>query len=264
MMRFVHRISIASSPQIRKELAGMGVIVGASGLASFELDESHESWPKVWRWIELRKPVDTVRTQFSREEIANAQWLELTPDWHQGFPQPDQEAFGYLEATYDLSDYCPQCGVGLRQKAPFQMRAEPKWGRNGILQLNWIFDEFFVTPEVWANVFEPHGVGCRPVVSTRGIELKTVVQLAPSHEVDVVTQGLSFDTCTKCEVIRYVPISRGPFPALAERPQGNMSKTRQFFGSGAAASKRVLISQSLARSLTANDVRGASARPLAE
>lgn len=241
----------------------MGVIVAASGLASFDLDESHESWSRMQRWIALRRPVDLVRTEFSREEIANAELLELMPDWHQGFPQPNQDVFGYLEATYDLSEYCRRCGVGLKQKAPFQLEAEPKWGRNSILQLNWIFDEFFVTPEVWKRVFEPHGVGCRPVVSTIGTELKTVVQLAPTQEADVVTEGLAFETCAVCKAIKYVPVTRGPFPPLAGRPEGNMIKTRQFFGSGAAASKRVLISRSLARALAASNVRGASTRPVA-
>jgi hypothetical protein len=264
-MRVIHRITISLSPQVRKELAGMGVLVGASGLASFDLDESHESWSKMQRWIDLRKPLDVVRTQFSKDEIAKAQWLELMPDWHQGFPQPKHDEFGYLEATYDLSGYCPRCGVGLRQKAPFQMEAEPKWGRNGILQLNWIFDEFFVTPAVWARVFEPHGVGSRPVVSTKGTELKTVVQLAPTNEVDVVTHGLAFKTCGSCGVIKYLPTTRGPFPALAGQPlRVNMTKTRQYFGSGAAASKRVLISQNLARALADNNVRGASTKLVAE
>src|SRR6266513_987519 len=168
-MQFIHRISISSSPEIRAELADMGIVVGASGLVTFELDESHKSWPKVQRWVAARRAVDIVRTQFSKQELANAEWLELMPDWHHGYPQPDEDVFGYREATYDLTGYCPQCGTGLRQKAPFQMKSEPKWGRNSILQLNWIFDEYFVTPEVWAKVFDPHAVSSRPVLDTGGM-----------------------------------------------------------------------------------------------
>jgi len=242
----------------------MGIVVGASGLVTFELDESHKSWPKVQRWVAARRAVDIVRTQFSKQELANAEWLELMPDWHHGYPQPDEDVFGYREATYDLTGYCPQCGTGLRQKAPFQMKSEPKWGRNSILQLNWIFDEYFVTPEVWAKVFDPHAVSSRPVLDTGGTELKTVVQLTVEQEISIVTEGLPTERCARCGELKYVPVMRGCFPALAHEPAGHMAKTRQYFGSGASASKRVLISQELALALAAENIRGASVRPVLE
>lgn len=263
-MQFIHRISIASSSEIRAELARMGIVVGASGLVSFELDESHESWPKLQHWIAARKPVDIVKTRFSKQELTGAAWLELVPDWHHGYPQPKEDVFGYREATYDLSNYCSQCGVGLKQKAPFQMKAEPKWGRNRILQLNWVFDEYFVTPEVWASIFEPRDIGCRPVLNTKGAELKSVLQLVVSDEVDINTDGLAQEKCTSCGRVKYLPITRGKFPSLTSEPTGQMVKTRQYFGSGASANKRVLISQDIAQALLAEDVRGASIKPVTE
>jgi hypothetical protein len=263
-MQVLHRISISATPEIRAELAHMAIVVGANGLVTFEVDESHESWPKVQRWISMRRAVDIVSTKFSKQEIAAAQWLELMPSWHHGYPQPKEDVFGYLDATYDLSGYCQKCGTGARQKAAFQMKAEPKWGTNGILQLNWIFDEFFVTPEVWSKVFEPYGIGRRHVLSIRESELKTVVQLVVNKEVDIVTDGLQKETCGRCGRNKYAPITRGPFPRLASKPVGPMVKTRQYFGSGASANKRVLISQEIARALTRENVRGASLRPIAE
>ena len=105
------------------------------------------------------------------------------------------------------------------------MKAEPKWGRRGVLQLNWVFDEYFATPEVWASFFEPHGIECRPVMNTRGA---------------------------------------APFPALRSEPSATMVKTKEYFGSGASAHKRVLISQAVARALIDHKVRGVSLRPVAE
>ena len=214
------------------------------------------------RWIAARRAVDIVRTNFSKQEIADARWLELVPDWHRGYPQPKEGVFGYLEVTYDTSQYCPECGIGLRQKAPFQMKAEPKWGRNGILQLNWVFDEYFVKSAVWANIFEPHGIGCRHVQNTRGKELKTVVQLVVERETDIVNDGLPMEKCTRCGRVKYIPVTRGPFPALACEPAGHMVKTRQYFGSGASAHKGVIISQVLARARSAKNIRGASVIPV--
>jgi hypothetical protein len=65
MMQFIHRISTSSSTEARAELLAMGIVVDASGLLiSFELDESHESWPRVQRWIAAQRAVDFVMTKF--------------------------------------------------------------------------------------------------------------------------------------------------------------------------------------------------------
>jgi hypothetical protein len=262
-MQIIHRISIASSPEIRSELAAMGVVVGASGLVTFEVDESHEAWPELQSWIVRRNAVDIVSTKFSKPELANARWLSLEPSWHHGYPQPDEDRFGYREATCDVAEFCTQCGIGLKQKAPFRMRAEPKWGRNGILQLHWVFDEFFVTPEVWSSVFHPNGVGCQPVLDLKGSELKTVVQLVIQDEVGVVVEGLATERCARCGRLKSLPVTRGAFPPLANEPSVRMAKTQEYFGSGASAHRGVLISQEVARALAAEKLRGASVRPVA-
>jgi hypothetical protein len=263
-MQVIHRITISSSPEIRAELATMAVVIAGSGLVTFELDESHDSWPRVRRWIATRRAVDVVRTEFSKQEIANAKWFELTPDSHHGYPQPDEDVFGYRQATYDLSEYCEQCGIGLKQNAPFQMKGEPKWGRNGILQLNWVFDEYFVTPEIWSKIFQPRGIECRLVVDPKGVALQSVVQLSITHESSVVTEGLSIKRCAKCGRVKYLPFTRGYFPALSSTPTVQMVKTREYFGDGASASRRILVASDLAHALVAERVRGASLRPVGE
>jgi hypothetical protein len=262
-MQIIHRISISSTPEIRGELAAMGVVVGASGLVTFEVDEAYETWPALQSWIARRRAVDIVSTKFSKEDLAEARWLALEPSWHHGYPQPDEGRFGYREATYAEAEFCEQCGIGLKQKAPFQMKAEPKWGRNGILQLHWVFDEFFVTPEVWSAVFHPNGVGCRPVLDAKGAELKTVVQLVVQEQVSVEVEGLAAERCARCGRDKFPPVTCGAFPPLANEPSARMAKTREYFGSGASAYKGVLVSQEVARALAAEKVRGASVRPVA-
>jgi hypothetical protein len=144
------------------------------------------------------------------------------------------------------------------------MRGEPRWGRRSILQLNWIFDEYFVTPEVWQAVFEPRGIASRPVTNRRGIELRTVVQLVVAEEVGLQTDGLAQATCAACGRIKYLPVTRGPLPPLTSEPTGHMAKTRELFGSGARAFREVLVSQALRRDLQSGGVRGASFTPVAE
>lgn len=179
-MKIIHRLAFRASSSQRQELESLGVRVpsgvampGGASLAAFDVVED-ESWTKVRALLETWQVSEgVVRTEFSKGEIGAADWLELGA-WHHGYPQPDEDNFGFREVTYDLADWCERCGIGKKQKAPFQMIGEPKWGRNGVMQLTWIYDELFATPHVWAGVFEPAGIGRRPVMDTRGHELTTV------------------------------------------------------------------------------------------
>jgi hypothetical protein len=263
-MQIIHRISIASSMEVKRELAELGIVVADSRLVmTFEVDEADSSWPALIGWIARHRALDIVSTRFTKRELADARWLKLIPDWHHGYPQPHEDVFGYRQATYDLTDWCKQCGIGMRQKAPFQMKGEPRWGKRSILQLNWVFDEYFVTPNAWSAVFKPHSIGCRPVMNRKGIELGTVVQLVIDEEVGIKTEGLAFECCEKCHRMKYLPVTRGPSPPLVEVPTQAMAKTHEYFGSGGSAHKSVIVSRDLAGALMAEKLRGASLRPVA-
>jgi hypothetical protein len=143
------------------------------------------------------------------------------------------------------------------------MKSEPKWGRNDILQLNWIFDEFFATPSVWKKVFEPFKIKCRPVTNRKGVELNSVAQLVTQENVDVKTDRLDPETCGICRRVKYLWPRRDKFPALTAEPSEHLVKTKQYFGSGAAADNGILISKQLALALREANVRGASVKPVA-
>lgn len=270
-MKIMHRIALSADALVRREIDQLGVtrvrVVRGLGVTStftyFDVAESDPAWPAVREWAIRRRPIDSVTTSFSESEIASADWLELVSDWHHGYPQPEDD-FGFREITYDLTDYCSECGIGARQDAPFQMRGEPRWGRRGILQLNWVFGEYFVRPEVWRSTFEPHGVSPTPVTNRKGIRLETVVQLVVDEEVSVVTDGLTAQRCPACDRTKYLGVSRSPFPSLVDQPTGHVARTREWFGTGHSASTAVLISQALTRALQGNKVRGARLIPVAE
>jgi hypothetical protein len=268
-MRLIHRIFVSKSAARLKDLETLGVAQRIDpealdkNVIAFQIEEDDQSWPDVRTWCQSHGTTDTVETEFSDREIGEARWLDLVPDWHHGYPQPRDDCFGFLTATYDLTDSCQKCGAGKRQKAPFQMKAEPKWGRRGVLQLNWVFDEYFVTPEVWRSICQPRGIRSRAVLNRRLEELKTVVQLVVEEEVHVATAGLAGEKCTACGRFKYLPVTKGPSPRPITEPDGHMAKSIEYFGSGASASKLVLVSQDLARALRAKGIRGASVRPAA-
>jgi hypothetical protein len=268
-MRIMHHVFIEADDKTRREFDRLGVKVEISdggGIVRdhFVLDiaESDPLWAGVQAWISKRPHVESVSPSFSEDEVGAARWLQLLPDWHHAYPEPADD-FGYLDVTYDLSNYCSACGVGAVQKAPFRMRREPRWGRRGILQLNWVFDEFFVTPDAWSTVFKPHGIASRPVLKRGGAVLQTIVQLDVVEEVSIRTAGLDGEACADCGRFKFSPIRRGPLPELVDEPSGHLAKTREYFGSGASAHHAVVLSQALGAAIRAATLRGAAMHPVA-
>lgn len=261
-MRVDHRISLGSSATVQAELAALGVEVEAEGFIAFVVPESDPRWPAVAAWVAQEKPVDLVTTHFTKAEIAKAAWVELVPNWFHGYPEPDSDDFGYRHTTYDDSAFCPECGVGLRQVAPFRMAKEPKWGTRSLLQLHWVYDEFFAEPQLLADVFEGFGVQGREVLGPRAARLDTVLQLVVPEVAAVDTEGLAFDDCPRCHTRKYVHPVDDASPRLVAPPAGvHMLRSDAWFGTGGEAHHLVYVSQDLTRALQTAGARGAGFRP---
>lgn len=161
--------------------------------------------------LSINSAVNTVRTVFTISECKQAKYLGMIPSWHYGYPMPDDD-FVYLQ-DFDLTEYCARCGTGLKQLAPFRMKKAPPWGNKSIVQLNWVFDEFFVKPETWTNIFKPFGIECLPVLLHRdGTNLDSVVQLKIERVMDLEMGDSPYEECGSCGRKKYLPITQGFLP----------------------------------------------------
>lgn len=265
-MKNTHTVIFHREQGVYERLCELGFAVEPTWLL-VKIDEDDSRWPEIAAMIVRYSVLDQCHSTFSPEECREATWLDLVPSWHCGYPMPDDD-FGYLQQTYNLERYCPHCGVGKCQKAPFRLRSEPNWGTKKIMQVNWIFDEFFVTPDAWKEVFQPNGIECYPVIHHRsGKELATVVQL----RIDAVLQeplnmeGYRFQTCPECHAKKYYPISCGFFPTMKQAPEGiEAVKSIEYFGDGPSANRTVFISNKIYVQMQEYRVRGASYKPVGE
>lgn len=259
-MRIQHRVSFGLINGIRLRLEELGIAYIEAAMA-FDIEESDERWPAVKAMLSEFNGIDICTTLFDEEECRSAEWLTVSPEWHYGYPMPDHD-FGYLQQVYDSSGSCGPCGINGLQVAPFWMRGEPRWGRRHILQLNWVFDEYFVRPEVWKEVFLPLGIQCLPVLHHKtGAELETVVQLKIEHVLDSVCDlgDHPFEVCADCGRKKWLPFVRGVFPEPSQLPATVPAvKTQEWFGSGASARRKVLVSQAVYSSCLAHGLRGVS------
>jgi hypothetical protein len=268
-MRVIHRVSLSDDAERRRILSSVAVAFNTSQsplvpMLWFDIDETHPAWQEVRQWIAEWQAGDIVQAKFTSRELSEATYLQISPGWHYGYPQPEDD-FGFLEATYDLSAYCPTCGIGKKQVAPFRMKSEPNWGKKHFLQLNWVFDEFFILPKVWEEIFKPLGVDGSPVVEHRtGKPLRTVVQLDIKN---VATSALSIkqfpsETCGRCERKKYLAISGGFFPAFVADTSSRLCKTQECFGSGGSAWHAVVVSSEVYRAIEARKLAGLTFVPL--
>ncbi|MDJ0945956.1 MAG: hypothetical protein QNJ30_21020 [Kiloniellales bacterium] len=258
-MKIFHRIGINPDEVQRRAFQAAGVEL-ETGFGVFRIAEADPRWPQVEALVERYSLPDFAETRFTEAEKRRADYLSMGPTWHHGYPEPSED-FGYLSRTYDLLDYCAGCGIGKRQAAPFRFKTAPKWGRQVILQLNWIFDEYFVEPSFWRRVLEPLGIGVRPVVLDRsGEALDSVLQLVIPAGPGLDLDGRPVETCPLCRREKYLPITRGFFPA-PEDTDALLFKSAQLFGSGASAEHGVLVSNALYRAFAAEKAKGVAFAP---
>jgi hypothetical protein len=255
----------------------------------FEISEKHPLWPQI-RELAARydafRPRD-IRVQYSREDIAGAAWLSIGATRFRGYPQPEAD---YHYQVYDPNGYCDRCEIRTSQRAPFRFRSEPK-GRDSFLQLNWVFDEFFVRPEV-RELFDGAGVSgvdygpCIHHSSGRRLESLNQLLVLTVLPPGLVTTELNTVTCQPnneegpaksygsrlrysddypyCGRVKYHwPLLGQTYAAEIFGDAPDIVKSHEWFGSGGSASREVLVSQKVCRLIMDNKLRGLSLAPVA-
>ena len=214
----------------------INVEVGIGRLNIYDLSLYKELKPLFEEW-EVR--LDFIGADFTNKEMLSAEYCVVNR-WNTfGFPMPDKN-MGYLHNTYETKDMCGECGIGLVQKDDFRVMKTPKypfWG------LEWIFDEFFVRTDLYEQLFKPLGVGCRPL---RMYKDDSIIDSYVQLVIPVIDEPLDLSTyeyqlCHKCSVKKYDPKPHGYFP-LHEHPLPYIYKSREFFGDGFRAFRKIYVS----------------------
>ena len=238
-MRIFRHIAFWVTEREQKELSKLGIDLKI-GFESFDIAKTDPRWDNVQSVLANLDLVGQSFTEFSKADLKNAKFLKMIATSLTGYPQPE-DPLGYLQATYDLSGYCKECGVGKVQNAPFRLKRTPVFAKKDILQLNWVFDQFFVTPSAWERVFRPFGIQSRPVLLASGTTVDAVVQLDIQSSCSLELDGFEFEICGVCGRRKYAPNYLG----YAPKPTGSneaIFHSQEDFGSGASAFKLVLVS----------------------
>jgi hypothetical protein len=238
-MKIQHRYTTNLSIDTKLKFKSLGLNVD-EGLVTVVVDESNERWPEIHSLMQNLGAVDIVGTKFTSSELLRSNHLAIFPSWHNGYPQPE---VSYLQTTFDLNEYCTICGIGKRQKAPFVIKNEPVWNNRILFSLFWVFDEIFVNNDYYHNTISPLGIDCRDVIIKKSNSTSSSVVQLVIPEVNIPLENINTKRveCPNCNRVKYYPHTRGYFPRLADSVNIPIFKTLEYFGSGAAADKRIIV-----------------------
>lgn len=245
-------------------LQSNGIPITDKDIIVFEISENDPKWKLVEANCSAFDLIHSQQIKFSREEIASAEWAELQPAKHIGYPQP--ESGGYKTVTYGDSG-CKRCGIGREQIAPFRIKKAPS-KRTSIFQLNWIFDEYFLSAENRVLVEESGITGIQfmqvLLPSGQAIEEWSQMRVPKVLQPGVSAVTLDAEHCTHCGLTKYheprgerLKISRS---SLVGAP--DIVKSWELFGSGARAYRQILISHRFINLILQRKWGGVEMRPV--
>jgi hypothetical protein len=265
-MKTVYRTAFWADKQreeLVNKLRSFNINVEPNKFQSIEFYDDDKNFRAIKALFDLHKINLDNYSIYTDEECLNAKILGMVGDWHYGYPQPED---GYKEICFDLKNYCSECGIGAQQINPFRIKNEPNWGRRQVFQLNWIFDEFFMKPEIYDKIFRPLFIDhWEVIINKKNIPAKTVVQLnIPIVGSELIMEGHRFDICSICKRKKYSPIKVGGYPQLRSKTNLPIFKSQEFFGSGARAFRGIFVKNNLYKELIKNKIRGVDFVPVFE
>lgn len=286
-MQILHRIATTSSNPVWSAIESAGIAIEKRSFIWVALvPDEHPCWPDIS--ARLGEYDSTIVNKFSGQDVAGAEWLCIFAKGHHGYPQPEE---GWWERTYEATTRCRKCGFVTEQRAPFRLRGEPAASHSQFLQLNWVFDEFFVRPAVRDALLAAELTGIEfvpPVIHRSGLPSLTVDQMRITSALRpaIDTSALQTVTCKMnneesasafapgpilesssdfCGRTKYHLRHRGPLQLERAAFEGapDVVRTAERFGSGGLAFRATIVSQRFRELVAAAKWRGLSFEPVA-
>jgi hypothetical protein len=278
-MKIKHRVSFhpKGHPKVKMRLMQLGIKLKESFMhgdpkyslgCSFDISEDDS----IWRIVEpllLSEGIgiDPTWTEFTKEEIMSAEWVQIYPAHFCGYPMPDLHG-EWRELSYYSERECKECGIGLRQKAPIHLKGEPKLGRNHFMGIFWMYD-IFALNKVFDVLLKNDikGFEAYPTIHYKKKtpletikQLKVIGELAPG----VIADNLTHENYP-CGHVKYLGLGRGMYKfsrnIFGEQP--DLVKTHEWFGGGHSAVQLVLASAKFVKVYMESNWKGLSLSPIA-
>jgi hypothetical protein len=264
-MEIWHRVTFGHKDSVDTTIEAMDIkykrspLPGGGYLIHIDVRESDPLWPQLAALVRQKDAVDILDTVFTPEEILSAEWIRLIPVFEGGYPQPEET---WVTNPTNYEEHCPQCGT-FRQIASFRLKKEPNLGKKDLMSLYWTY-ALFCTPQVF-SALEAHRIQGYEVwdaiIHRTDTPSKKVSQLfipTVTNPGLIRVEDLKREICSSCDVRRYYPHVRGMMYLKRDAlvPDVDIAQTHEWFGSGHAAYREILVSNKFARLVVGKGWKG--------
>lgn len=194
----------------------------------------------------------TVTCEYSKKELSEAKYLNIWLKRYSGYPQP--EAIGvkdsYLNYTFDITNFCTNCGNGLVQKDSFYLKKSFNIEKIRFGGVYWEYDTFFITKELQDLFVKEKFTGIE-FVPVKNIKTKQIVDNIVQLKINAVFPAkLKYEVekvidCKQCglkrDVIKMDSELFTPKDALKDLDK-DFYLSQEFHGDGLLCCRNVLIS----------------------
>lgn len=179
-------------------------------LLVFEISDSAPYFNDVINFMNAKlKDEPQIRCEYSKKELAEAKYLRIYLKRYSGYPQPEaiDVKNSYVNYTFDITNFCTDCGSGLVQNDSFYLKKSFNIEKIRFGGVYWIYDTFFITTELrdWFIKEKFTGIEFIPVKNIRTKQtVDNIVQLKINA---IFPEKLEFDTqevinCKSCNTIK--------------------------------------------------------------
>jgi hypothetical protein len=250
-------------------------------LIEFNLYEDNPNFSKVKGEIDKYGIEPQTGTYYEKTDIDKAEWFIASTGSYQ-YPQPEND-FGYLKVTFNLECYCPLCGIGKVQNAPYRLTTEPKQFNNQFWGLHWEFDPIFIRQETKDILEKEKFTGVtfsQPVLHKKNTAIKNFYQLHidtmldkgfNSYNTRMISckvnneEGFNADSSlTYCGQIKYHHPRIGGylFDKTVFNSDLDIVQSREYFGSGRSANRLQIVSKRFKQLVDNYKLKGLSFTPI--
>ena len=183
-----------------------------------------------------------IQFEYSKEEILASEYCVIRNYHYCGYPEH------LNDITCEWQDNCTSCHYNAVQIDDYRVSKVAKHKLWGFFA--WVFEVLFASVDLYQEVFEPLGIGCRPLRTKGGKIIDGVVQLViPVIDEDMVFLNHNYRECPECGKRKYVSAPINPFYPLHKHPLPHIYLSKERFGDGWFSDREIYISTELALKL---------------
>ena len=242
-------------------------------LLVFEISDSNPYFDDVVNFMKDKSKFEPqIRCEYSKKELSEAKYLSIWLKRYSGYPQP--EAIGvkdsYFNYTFDITNFCTNCGSGLVQKDSFYLKKSFNIEKIRFGGVYWEYDTFFITKEL-QDLFVKEKFTAIEFVLVKNIKTKQIVDNIVQLKINAVFPAkLKYEVekvidCKQCglkrDVIKMDSELFTPKEALKDLDK-DFYLSQEFHGDGLLCCRSVLISNRVYQFFVDNKIKNICAEPV--